>query len=280
MSATAPTALLPALAAWATDTGLPASFAADASMRSPEMLLVTDDPAVESGIATGTSRPAGLAGTVDVDILAHVLPPVDTVGLTPQEVGDLRDSGVSLVDHAVDSGVPLLLLGGTGASGATEIAVSAVTATICRKEPVTVVHHGIGADVAVWRTTVTAVRDAMFRARDYRDGPWDAGSVREILRILGTPGLAVMVGVLTRAAARRTPVILDGADTLTAALLADAAVPGASRWWLVPHLPPAPAAHLAVERLGLSPMVDRDLGIGSGAGLVALPLLRIAVDCL
>jgi nicotinate-nucleotide--dimethylbenzimidazole phosphoribosyltransferase len=276
MPTTAPTALLPALAAWARDTALTTSLTGDTG-QPPALLSVTADESFAAETTTGGSRLASLASTVGVDVRVHPVAPAAAVGLDADEVEERLAEGAALTDHAVDSGVPLLLLSGSGSS-ATDISSAAVTATVCRKEPVAVVRHEIGADVAVWRDAVETVRDAMFRARGYRNGPWDAGSVREILRILGTPDLTVMVGVLTQAAARRAPVILDGADTFTAALLADAMSPGAARWWLVPHRPVSPTVGFTVDRLRLSPVVDRDLGLDTGAGLATLPLVRIAAD--
>lgn len=277
MPTTASTALLPALAAWARDTALTASLTDDGGQR-PALLLVTADETLAAETATGESRPAGLASSVGADVRVHPVAPATAVGLGADEVEALLSDGVEVADHAVDSGVPLILLSGSG-NPVSSVSVASVTATVCRKEPVAVVRHEIGADVAEWRDAVETVRDAMFAARGYRNGPWDAGSVREILRILGTPDLAVMVGVLTQAAARRTPVILDGADTLAAALLADAMSPGATRWWLVPHRPASPTVGFAADRLRLSPVIDRDLGLDSGAGLATLPLVRVAADC-
>lgn len=277
MSTTAPTALLPALAAWARDTALTTSLTGETG-QPPTLLFATADRSIAAETTAGGSHLASLASTVGADIRVHPVAPAVAVGLDADKVEELLAEGAALTDHAVDSGVPLILLSGSG-NPVSSVSVASVTATVCRKEPVAVVRHEIGADVALWRDGVETVRDAMFAARGYRNGPWDAGSVREILRILGTPDLAVMVGVLTQAAARRTPVILDGADTLAAALLADAMSPGATRWWLVPHRPASPTVEFTVDRLRLSPVIDRDLGLDSGAGLATLPLVRVAADC-
>lgn len=277
MSTTAPTALLPALAAWARDTALTTSLTGETG-QPPTLLFATADGSIAAETTAGGSHLASLASTVGADIRVHPVAPAVAVGLDADKVEELLAEGAALTDHAVDSGVPLILLSGSG-NPVSSVSVASVTATVCRKEPVAVVRHEIGADVALWRDVVETVRDAMFAARGYRNGPWDAGSVREILRILGTPDLAVMVGVLTQAAARRTPVILDGADTLAAALLADAMSPGATRWWLVPHRPASPTVEFTVDRLRLSPVIDRDLGLDSGAGLATLPLVRVAADC-
>ena len=279
MSATSTEALLPVLASWVRDTGaLPEPDARTGA--SPLLHVVTSDPDLAGAVAEGRSPLSVSGNTAGADIRVTTVDgpagPVGTVGpgLTPDQVSDYIDRGRELADTAVDSGVRLLLAGGTG-DGAVG---AAVTGTVCRREPVALVAPYVGTDTGPWKAEVLAVRDALFRARGYRNGPWDEGSAREVLRLLGTPELAVMTGLLVGAVSRRTPVILDGADTLAAALLADAVSPGAPRWWLAPHVPPAPAARFALERLRLAPVIDRDLGpVSGGAALTVLPLLRAAV---
>ncbi|AGP30545.1 nicotinate-nucleotide- dimethylbenzimidazolephosphoribosyltransferase [Corynebacterium terpenotabidum Y-11] len=266
-------ALLPTLAAWADRAGA-ADALASGTGQPPVLLLVTSDAVTAEQVAAGASTVAPLADAAGADVRVTLTDPSVTGGLPADQVELYLELGHRTVDDAVDSGTPLLVVGGTGAA----VTTASVTATVCRKEPVSVVRHTVGADPAVWRQEVTAVRDAMFRARGYRNGPWDAGSAREILRILGTPELAVTVGILHQAAARRTPVILDGADTFAAALLADAIAPGSTDWWMAAHVPPAPSAGPALDRLQLTPAIDRDLGPDrGGAGLTALALLRLAV---
>lgn len=272
-----PQALLPALAAWAEDNGVAASLRTRQGA-SPQLLVFSADGTPGEDVTEDSPALLSLADTAGADVTAHTVErPTDTapLGLARGQVQTLLDSGRDLADRAVDSGVLLLMLGGSGDS----TAGTAVTATVCRREPVAVVRHEIGTEVDTWCTEVVTVRDAMFRVRGYRNGPWDVGTVHEILHILGTPELAVSVGLLSGAADRRTPVILDGPETLAAALLADVLSPGTRNRLLVPHLPPAPAARLAADRLGLTPVVDRDLGVRrGGAALIALSLLRAGVQ--
>lgn len=277
MTGTTDGALFPVLATWAADTGADAALTGDTGHR-PQLTVVTADPGIGDAVATGNSPLTALSGpsAADADVV------VDTVGATVTGTGDsLSPAGVehwtghgaALADRAVDSGVGLLLLAGT----VDPVVTATVTGTVCRKEPVTLVRHSVGSDVSDWCRDVTAVRDTLFRARGYRNGPWDTGSARELLRITGTPELSTMVGVLVGAAARRTPVILDGTATLAAALLADAASPGSARWWLLPQSPADPPAAFAADRLRLTPVVDRPLGAPvGGAALSMLPLLRLA----
>ena len=50
-----------------------------------------------------------------------------------------------------------------------------------------------------------------------------------------------------------------------------------SAWWCAGHRSTEPAHRLALEALGLCPILDLDLRLGEGSGaLTALPVLRTA----
>jgi nicotinate-nucleotide--dimethylbenzimidazole phosphoribosyltransferase len=57
--------------------------------------------------------------------------------------------------------------------------------------------------------------------------------------------------------------------------------PGAKQWWQAGHRSTEPAHSLALQRLGLDPIVDLGMRLGEGTGAaVALPILRAAVATL
>ena len=88
----------------------------------------------------------------------------------------------------------------------------------------------------------------------------------------GPADLAVATGVLLQAAARRTPVVLDGPATAAAALVAARLSFRAADWWLAGHLSPDPAHGLALARLSLEPVLDLGLRGDDGTGaLLAVP---------
>ena len=90
-----------------------------------------------------------------------------------------------------------------------------------------------------------------------------------------------MAGFVAQAAARRTPVILDGVVVTAAALVADQLAPGASEWWVAGHRSAEPAHTLALTKLGLDPLLEYQMRLGEGTGaLLALPALRAAVAAL
>lgn len=73
--------------------------------------------------------------------------------------------------------------------------------------------------------------------------------------------------------------LLDGAVVTSAALLANKLAPGARRWFIAGHRSPEPAHPIALDALGLTPLLDLGMRLGEGSGAVAaLPLVKTAVD--
>jgi nicotinate-nucleotide--dimethylbenzimidazole phosphoribosyltransferase len=188
--------------------------------------------------------------------------------LSDDEVWRALAAGIALVDAEIDAGTDLIALGSLGRGGATAAAalVSALTAI----EPVRVVDRNL-AD-AVWARRCVAVRDARRRSRA------DLGDVPRLLARIGGADLAALVGMILQAAARRTPVLLDGDPVVVAAALAAyTAAPRTARWTLVGHDRADPAARAALDRMGLDPVLS--LGIRDDGGLgamLALSVLRTA----
>lgn len=191
--------------------------------------------------------------------------------LSPAEADAALAAGRAIADEEVDGGADLLIAGDMGIGNTT--AATALVATLTGTEPVAAVGRGTGIDDAGWMRKTAAVRDAMFRAR--RAEP------AELLRIAGGADLAAMTGFLAQAAVRRTPVLLDGLVVTAAALVADRLAPGARAWWQAAHRSPEPAHTLALNSLGLEPILDLGMRLGEGTGAaVALPVLRGAVETL
>jgi nicotinate-nucleotide--dimethylbenzimidazole phosphoribosyltransferase len=178
-------------------------------------------------------------------------------------------TGVAVADAEIDAGTDLLVAGQLGA-GATTVAATLVS-VVTETEPVKVAGRGSGIDDAAWMRKVTAIRDARRRAL-----PW-ASNPDRLLAATGGADIAALAGFLLRAAARRTPVVLDGLVTVAAALVAHEVAANAARWWLAGPSSTEPAHAVALRRLGLEPLLDLGYVDGTGCGALAtVPLLRAA----
>ncbi|MEV0466485.1 nicotinate-nucleotide--dimethylbenzimidazole phosphoribosyltransferase [Nocardia tengchongensis] len=193
--------------------------------------------------------------------------------LSEAEVQAALAAGATIADEEIDSGADLLIAGDMGIGNTTPatVLIAAVTDT----EPVVAVGRGTGVDDAGWIRKTAAIRDAMWRARPVVKDPV------ALLRTASGADLAAMAGFLARAAARRTPVILDGVVVTAAAVVADQLAPGARAWWVAGHRSSEPSHTIALKRLDLEPLVEMNMRLGEGSGAVAaLPLLRAAVATL
>lgn len=182
-------------------------------------------------------------------------------------------AGMAVADEEVDSGADLLIPGDMGIGNTT--AAAAITGLLANMDPASVVGRGTGIDDQTWMRKCAAVRDAMRRGRDLKADPVG------LLAQIGGADIAAMTGFLLQAAARRTPVILDGTVSGAAGLVAHRAAFRSRYWWLAGHRSTEPAHAAALERIGLEPVLEQGLRLGEGTGaLLALPLVRAAVDTL
>lgn len=193
--------------------------------------------------------------------------------LTATEVDEAVQAGRDVADEEVDAGADLLIPAELAVGVSTPVAVLA--AALTGREPVAVVGRGSGIDDDTWMRKTAAVRDGLRRTRTVgRDA-------RALLRVAGGADLAALTGFLTQAARRRTPVLLDGAAVAVAALLADAETTGLAPWWTAASRDTEPAQLLALQILGLDPVLTLEMRAGQGTGaLAALPLVTMAARAL
>jgi nicotinate-nucleotide--dimethylbenzimidazole phosphoribosyltransferase len=193
--------------------------------------------------------------------------------MSRQECEQAFAAGRAVADAAVDSGAQLLVTGDMGIGNTTPAAV--LTALLTRSEVVEVVGRGTGVDDQGWMRKAAVVRDAAYRGRSRM------GDMLDLLAAVGGPDLAAMTGLLVQAAMRRTPVVLDGVVSGAAALVAHRMAFRTVRWQLAGHRSTEPAHTLALDRLGLTPLVEAQMRLGEGTGaLVAVPMLQAATSLL
>jgi nicotinate-nucleotide--dimethylbenzimidazole phosphoribosyltransferase len=192
--------------------------------------------------------------------------------MSDAELETALDAGVALADEEADAGTDLLVPGDMGIGSTT--ACAAVVAALTGSDAIDVTGRGTGLDDAALLRKVEVVSAAVRRLGSMRDPA-------AVLRTVGGVDLAAMTGLLLGAAARRTPVVLDGVVSCAAALAAARIAPQAARWWVAGHRSTEPAQQVALRELGLEPVVDLGLRLGEGTGaLVALPAVQMAVAAL
>jgi nicotinate-nucleotide--dimethylbenzimidazole phosphoribosyltransferase len=190
--------------------------------------------------------------------------------MSVEESGAAITAGAAVADEEIDAGADLLVAAGIGVGGTT--AASTLVSVLTGTEPAKVIGWGSGIDDAAWMRKTTVVRDARRRAVHHRTDP------DRLLSAVGGLEHAALAGFLLQAAARRTPVLIDGAVPASAALVAFQAQPRAAAWWQAAQRGVDPAQARSVDWLSLTPILDLGFAPGDGSGaLIAVPLLRAAV---
>jgi nicotinate-nucleotide--dimethylbenzimidazole phosphoribosyltransferase len=186
-----------------------------------------------------------------------------------EEAAAAVSAGIAIADEEIDAGADLLVLADIGVGSTT--AAAALVGLLTGTDASGVIGRGSGIDDAAWMRKCAAIRDAMRRARPV------LGDQVALLATAGGADLAVATGLLLGAAARRTPVLLDGVVSTAAALVGQRVAFRAADWWLASHRSGDPAHELALDRLSFEPLLDLGINVGEGVGaMAAVPLLRTA----
>ncbi|MDT0532655.1 nicotinate-nucleotide--dimethylbenzimidazole phosphoribosyltransferase [Micromonospora sp. DSM 115977] len=237
-------------------------------------------PAADGAPAIPLTRsPAGSPPTRDAPrlVAANVRPGTRdlavTAALTRDEARAAVETGIRVADELIDAGAGILLTGDMGIGNTTPAA--ALIAAFTGIDPAETTGRGTGVDDPTYARKVDVVRAAL---RRHAPDPADPLGV---LAAVGGLEHAALAGLILGAAARRTPVLLDGVIAVAAALAAAALAPHAVAAMVAGHRSAEPGATVALRRLGLEPLIDLGLRLGEGTGaLLALPVVTGAVRVL
>ena len=183
------------------------------------------------------------------------------------------DAGATVAAEEIAAGAQLLVSGDMGIGNTTPAA--ALIAASLGMPAAEVTGRGTGVDEAGLAHKVDVVQMALDRLADrpsdHADDPVDT------LTALGSPDIAAATGFMTAAASAGVPVLLDGLISVASALMAERLAPGSAAWFAAGHRSTEPAQSLALEKLGLEPVLDLGLRLGEGSGAVAaVPIVRSA----
>jgi nicotinate-nucleotide--dimethylbenzimidazole phosphoribosyltransferase len=197
-------------------------------------------------------------------------------------LGDARralDVGVTVATDEVASGARCLLTGDMGIGNTTP---SAALIAIMTGEPArAVTGRGTGIDDDRWETKVSVVERALARHGADPGGSGDPADPLTVLASLGGLEIAALVGYLVAGGALGVPLVIDGVIAASAAVVAAALVPDVAGYLVAGHRSSEPGASIALEHLGLQPLLDLELRLGEGTGAcLALPILQAAAKVL
>ncbi len=245
----------------ATSTALAAAQSADL-----RLIDVGSITLPKLGQSTEVFRDARVAaGTADL-----ALGPAMTV----EQFQDAWAVGEAEAIRAHEEGFVLLLAGEMGIGNTTPAAC--LTMLLAGADANSSTGRGAGADDVILQSKRNIVTQASQRAALLLD----KDPVAAVAAVAGFE-IAAMAGYYAQGAKQGATLLLDGYVTTAAALIAERLAPGTAQRMIAAHLSAEPGHRVALDHLGLEPLLEWDMRLGEGTGaLTALPMLDSAAALL
>jgi nicotinate-nucleotide--dimethylbenzimidazole phosphoribosyltransferase len=220
---------------------------------------------VDAGIASDISA---VEGVIHAKVAGGTQNITQHAAMTEAEYQQALAVGEQQAVQAIEGGANLLIAGDMGIGNTT-----ASACMICKYAGLNardVVGMGTGVNDAMYQHKLSVVKKVLERIKDM--------PAKNIAREVGGFEIAAMEGFYRTSARLGVPVLLDGFISTAAALAAVAWNKRVVDWMLASHVSQEKGHVLALQTLGLEPLLNLQmrLGEGSGAALV-LPLLQSAI---
>lgn len=258
------------------------------------IIMAGDHGVVAEGVSVAPQEitvqmlPAFLGGTAGIGVLAKhagarvvvvdvgVAAPVDFPGVQQRKVragaGNIAkgpamsaaeavqalEVGIQVAFEEIEQGAGLLATGDMGIGNTTPS--SAILAAFGGYTAEEVTGRGTLVNDQVMKVKIEAINRALAINRP------DPSNGLDVLSKVGGLEIAGLAGVILGAAARRTPVLIDGFITTAAALVACKLQPKARQYMIASHLSGEQGHRMMLELLHLSPLIHLNMRLGEGTG--------------
>ena len=178
--------------------------------------------------------------------------------MTVRQAKEALQVGMDVLNEAADNGLQMAAIGEMGIGNTTS--ASAITAVLCGKPVAEVTGRGTGLDDEGLKRKVAIIEEVLENRKPDPNDPMD------VLCKVGGLEIAGMAGVTIAAAARRIPLVMDGLISTSAAVLADALVPGVRNYLIAGHRSPEIGHRWLLEKVGKKPLLQLNMRVGEGTG--------------
>ncbi len=193
--------------------------------------------------------------------------------MSREEARRAIEVGIEVVWGEIDRGADLVATGDMGIGNTTPS--SAILAAFTGLPVDEIVGRGTGIDDGRLRLKKQAIARALEVNRP------DSADALDVLAKVGGLEIGGLAGVILGAAARRTPVVIDGFIAGAAALLAARLAPRSVDFMFASHVSQEPGHLRILEELGLQPMLHLNMRLGEGTGAaLAFHLIEAATKIL
>jgi nicotinate-nucleotide--dimethylbenzimidazole phosphoribosyltransferase len=193
--------------------------------------------------------------------------------MTRDQAVQCLETGIEAANEQIAEGADIIAFGDMGIGNTTSS--SAITSVVTGADPSLTTGRGTGLDDPSLEHKVQVVRTSLEVNRpDVNDG-------LDILTKVGGFEIGVLAGAMLATAAGRRPVVVDGFISGAAALIAWTLSPQAGQYMLASHQSVEPGHRIALDKMGVSPLLDLGMRLGEGTGAVlAMPIIEAAAKCL
>ena len=189
--------------------------------------------------------------------------------MSREEAVQAIETGIAIACELKAKGYELAGSGEMGIGNTTTS--SAVLSALLNVEPELVTGRGAGLTSAGYRRKVQVIKEGLALHRPDRRDPVD------VLAKVGGLDLAALAGFYIGCGLCRMPVVLDGLITAAGALAAVGICPKVKGYLLASHRSAEPAGGIALDALGLTPVIQAGMCLSEGTGAAAcFPLLDMA----
>jgi nicotinate-nucleotide--dimethylbenzimidazole phosphoribosyltransferase len=178
--------------------------------------------------------------------------------LTRQQAMQAVTAGIEIVEAEVARGLDIV---GAGDMGIGNTTASAAICAAMTGEPVEhITGRGTGIDKKQLAHKAEVIRQALAVNQPNPKDPLD------VLAKVGGFEIGGLVGVMLGAAAHRIPVVLDGFNSGSAALIAAGLSPGVKDYFIAAHNSAEHGHRRMLKHVGLTPLLDLKMRLGEGTG--------------
>ena len=167
-------------------------------------------------------------------------------------------NGAEVADDLANRGAHLVAGGDMGIGNTSSAA--AICAAMTGTDPARVTGRGAGLDDAGLVRKVAVIRRGLELHKP------DPANPLGVLSAVGGFEIGFLAGLMLGLAERRVAIALDGFIVTSAALIAHALHPRVVDYMFACHLSVEPGHRVALEHLGLQPLLDLKMGLGEGSG--------------
>lgn len=210
----------------------------------------------------GINSKEKIPGVLDLRIHSGTRNFLKERAMTVEETQKAISNGMELARRCKDFGFDILCAGEMGIGNTTTS--SAVAASLFKCPAKEITGRGAGLSDEGLAKKISVIDEAIKKYSLYEK------SAFEILQTVGGFDIAGLAGIYLGAKRYKIPVVLDGAISLAAALVAENLESGTVDYLIPSHKSREPLSEKITEKLGLEPVIDANMALGEGTGAVLM----------